>query len=233
MRRTIPAFVTQRDELQSKVPTLRPGALATLRHGGEDYSFLFLHPKSFDQPRDWGLRDDMFAHTASLKRKLDKAAGVDRRANFIVMGDAACAFNPLYGQGMTVAGMEALALGNLLKNYDAKQLRGFADVFQKRLAKTVKDTWTMATGEDYRYPATDGARPGLMTRISHKYIDLMLLALPYDEVVGLAFLEAMNLTRSPMRLMHPRILWRVLRYRLWRSRQPDIEADSKRQLQGT
>lgn len=87
VRRTIPAFVTQRDELQSKVPTLRPGALATLRHDGEDYPFLFLHPKSFDEPRDWGLRDDMFAHAASLKRKLDKAVGADRRANFIVMGD--------------------------------------------------------------------------------------------------------------------------------------------------
>jgi hypothetical protein len=88
VRRSIPSFVTQRDELQSKVPTLRPGALATLRHdSGEDYMFLFLHPKSFEAPRDWGLRDDMFAHAASLKRKLDKAVGPGRRANFIVMGD--------------------------------------------------------------------------------------------------------------------------------------------------
>lgn len=86
VRRSIPSFVTQRDELQSKVPTLRPGALATLRHdSGEDY--VFLHPKSFEAPRDWGLRDDMFAHAASLKRKLDKVVGPERRANFIVMGD--------------------------------------------------------------------------------------------------------------------------------------------------
>ena len=49
--------------------------------------FLFLHPKSFEAPRDWGLRDDMFAHAASLKRKLDKAVDAGRRANFIVMGD--------------------------------------------------------------------------------------------------------------------------------------------------
>jgi endonuclease/exonuclease/phosphatase family metal-dependent hydrolase len=87
VRRTIQAFVTQRDELQSKVPTLRPGALATLRDGEDDYPFLFLHPKSFDHPRDWGLRDDMFAHAASLKRTLDKAVAPGRRANFIVMGD--------------------------------------------------------------------------------------------------------------------------------------------------
>lgn len=87
VRRSIPSFVTQRDELQSKVRSLRPGALATLRHdNGQDYVFLFLHPKSFEAPRDWGLRDDMFAHAASLKRKLDKVARPGR-ANFIVMGD--------------------------------------------------------------------------------------------------------------------------------------------------
>jgi hypothetical protein len=58
VRRSIPYFVTQRDELQSKVPTLRPGALATLRHdNGEDYVFLFLHPKSFESPRDWDLSE--------------------------------------------------------------------------------------------------------------------------------------------------------------------------------
>jgi len=88
VRRSIPSFVTQRDELQSKVPSLRPGALATLRYdSGVDYVFLFLHPKSFASPRDWGLRDDMFAHAASLKRKLEKAVGAGRRANFVVMGD--------------------------------------------------------------------------------------------------------------------------------------------------
>lgn len=87
VRRSIQSFVTQRDELQSKVPTLRPGALATLRHDGDDYSFLFLHPKSFADPRDWGLRDDMFAHAASLKRSLDKNAGDGQRANFVLLGD--------------------------------------------------------------------------------------------------------------------------------------------------
>ncbi len=86
-RRSLSVFVTKREEFRSKVPTLRPGALAAVRKGGEDYGFLFLHTKSFPDPRSWGLRDDMFKHAASLKRKLDKNAGPGNRAKFLCLGD--------------------------------------------------------------------------------------------------------------------------------------------------
>ena len=71
VRKGMQHFITQREEFQSKTPTLRPGALATLRISGEMYSALFLHVKSFPDPRAWGLRDDMFKRAAGLKRKLD------------------------------------------------------------------------------------------------------------------------------------------------------------------
>lgn len=80
-------FVTQKDELQSKVPTLRPGALATITIASTTYSLLFLHMKSFPDPRDWGLRDDMFKHVASLKRAIDKTLPGAEKANFVALGD--------------------------------------------------------------------------------------------------------------------------------------------------
>ncbi len=86
VRKEITSFVTQRDEYRAKVPSLRPGALAGLRVDGVDYGFLFLHTKSFDAPRDWGLRDDMFKHVASLKRSLDKKASPEK-AKFVCLGD--------------------------------------------------------------------------------------------------------------------------------------------------
>ena len=43
VRNNLSAFVTQKDTLQSKVPTLRPGALTTIVKNGTNYSFLFLH----------------------------------------------------------------------------------------------------------------------------------------------------------------------------------------------
>ena len=86
-KRSLSVFVTKREEFRSKVPTLRPGALAAVRKGGNDYGFLFLHAKSFPDPRSWGLRDDMFKHAASLKRKLDKNAGPGKNAKFVCLGD--------------------------------------------------------------------------------------------------------------------------------------------------
>ena len=85
VRNGLSAFVTQRNEFQSKTPSLRPGALATITVGGDAYSFLFLHLKSFADPRDWGLRDDMFKNVAKLKRAVDRKAGGP--ANFIALGD--------------------------------------------------------------------------------------------------------------------------------------------------
>lgn len=85
VRNGLSAFVTQKNELQSKTPSLRPGALATITLPGGAYSFLFLHLKSFADPRDWGLRDDMFRHVAKLKRAVDKKVGGN--ANFIALGD--------------------------------------------------------------------------------------------------------------------------------------------------
>jgi endonuclease/exonuclease/phosphatase family metal-dependent hydrolase len=86
-RKTISTFITQRDEFKSKVPTLRPGTLATVNKGGENYAFLFLHLKSFPDPRSWGLRDDMYKHVASLKKTLDKLPDSDPTAKFVVLGD--------------------------------------------------------------------------------------------------------------------------------------------------
>jgi hypothetical protein len=131
-RNTIQSFVTQREEFRSMVPTLRPGALATLRIGGLDYALLFIHPKSFDEPRDWGLRDDMFKHVASLKRTLDRGAAAGETARFICLGD-------LNTMGMSAAYNEKSDLT------DAEEIRflerRMKSVTMRRLSKTHEATW--------------------------------------------------------------------------------------------
>jgi 2-polyprenyl-6-methoxyphenol hydroxylase-like FAD-dependent oxidoreductase len=138
-----------------------------------------------------------------------------RPENFIVMGDAACSFNPIYGQGMTVAALEALELKQLLEQYAGRDLSGFAGKFQRRLSKATQNAWLMATGEDLRFPGTEGDRPNALARFIQRYMDRLVLTLPYDETVTLAFLEAMNLTRSPAALLAPRIALRVLWHSLF------------------
>ena len=85
VNRNFTAFYEQRDELKAKVPSLRPGALVSLRLENRNYSLLFVHLKAMNKPVGWGLRDDMVEHIRSLKRTLDNVAVND--ANFIALGD--------------------------------------------------------------------------------------------------------------------------------------------------
>src|SRR5262249_19764425 len=58
---------------------------------------------------------------------------------FAVLGDAVCAFNPVYGQGMTVAAIAAETLDSCLRGhrgwYPAGHLDGLARRYQRRLAR--------------------------------------------------------------------------------------------------
>ena len=74
---------------------------------------------------------------------------------YLVAGDAVCSFNPVYGQGMSVALAEAQALDRCLGNGDAD----LAKRFFRDVARIVESPWAIATGEDYRYPQVGGRRP--------------------------------------------------------------------------
>jgi 2-polyprenyl-6-methoxyphenol hydroxylase-like FAD-dependent oxidoreductase len=135
----------------------------------------------------------------------------------LVLGDAACAFNPIYGQGMTVAALDAVALHRCLREQAARRpdgdLAGLARRFQQAVARVTAAPWLMATGEDFRYPTTEGGRPGLRTRLTHRYLDRVMRAATTDPAVNHAFGEVMNLITPPTALFDPRVLVRVLRPR--------------------
>ncbi|HYX50677.1 MAG TPA: FAD-dependent oxidoreductase, partial [Ktedonobacteraceae bacterium] len=81
-------------------------------------------------------------------------------AGFVILGDAVCTINPVYGQGMSVAAIEAKVLDMCLR-YQQRQgtgndMVGFPQRFQKEIVKAVMVPWMLATGEDFRYPETEG-----------------------------------------------------------------------------
>jgi 2-polyprenyl-6-methoxyphenol hydroxylase-like FAD-dependent oxidoreductase len=81
---------------------------------------------------------------------------------FVVTGDAACAFNPVYGQGMTTGAVAAQILGACLektrRQTGAPYGNGLSRRFQAALARANNAPWMLATGEDLRYRRTEGAR---------------------------------------------------------------------------
>jgi len=126
---------------------------------------------------------------------------------FAVMGDAFCSFNPIYGQGMTSAAMQAQALSDMLKT--APSLDGFNLQLEKRIGKLLVPIWTMATGEDQRQASVEGSRPSLPTRIIQGYIEQVFAAMTYDAEVAIRFSEILHLLKPLGALFYPVMVARV------------------------
>jgi 2-polyprenyl-6-methoxyphenol hydroxylase-like FAD-dependent oxidoreductase len=126
-------------------------------------------------------------------------------AGYLVTGDALCSFNPIYGQGMSVAALEAKALDESL----VAGLDGLASRFFSRAGQIIDIPWLIATGEDLRFPQVEGKRP-LGFRLVNRYIERVHAAASEDPVVCRKFFDVLNLFAPPVSLMSPRIAWRVL-----------------------
>ena len=127
---------------------------------------------------------------------------------YVVVGDALCSFNPIYGQGMSVAALEARALDACLREGPAALPRRFF----ARVRPVVDVPWTIATGEDLRFPQVEGPRPPGFA-LGCAYLDRVQAAAAEDPVVCARFFEVLNLVAPPGALLSPRLAWRVLRRR--------------------
>jgi len=122
----------------------------------------------------------------------------------VVFGDALCSFNPVYGQGMTVACMEALALQECL----AAGPQGIARRFFQAASKLIDIPWQMAVGSDLQHPAVAGKRTAQL-RFINWYLAKLFQAAQQDAVLATRFLEVANLMKPPPSLMAPQIALRV------------------------
>ncbi|NOK57276.1 MAG: 2-polyprenyl-6-methoxyphenol hydroxylase [Chloroflexi bacterium AL-W] len=131
---------------------------------------------------------------------------------FIVMGDSVCAFNPAYGQGMTVSALEAQVLDTCLRQQQGYAETNFEQHFQQHIAQTVADPWLIGTGEDLRWPSVtlQGASPRTEMKWIHKYMKLVFQQACEDIVVSQAYFDVINMIASPASLMRGKILIRVL-----------------------
>jgi 2-polyprenyl-6-methoxyphenol hydroxylase-like FAD-dependent oxidoreductase len=75
------------------------------------------------------------------------------------MGDAICRFNPVYGQGMTVASQEANMLSDLLQTSEGDSLATLAPTFLTKAETLIAHPWAMSAIPDFIYPETIGERP--------------------------------------------------------------------------
>jgi flavin-dependent dehydrogenase len=132
--------------------------------------------------------------------------------NFVTYGDSVSSFNPFYGQGITVACIEAVTLDNAFREHKKRNrgLSGFSTIFQKKVSKINTLPWVLGTSEDFRWPTTEGISPDFITRWIQKYSNRVLLLTPKSKIAAKSFFEVMHMLRSPVILFHPFISIRVL-----------------------
>jgi 2-polyprenyl-6-methoxyphenol hydroxylase-like FAD-dependent oxidoreductase len=135
---------------------------------------------------------------------------------FIVVGHAACALNPTYGQGMTVAAIEADLLDQFFQQHPFSMgMSGQTRRLQKQLAKAHRDAWTLSVSQDDRYRSTQGKQSNVATHFMTWYSDQLQKLVVEQAEVQIAMMEVMHLLKPLNVLFQPFIMSRVIKRLLY------------------
>jgi 2-polyprenyl-6-methoxyphenol hydroxylase-like FAD-dependent oxidoreductase len=125
------------------------------------------------------------------------------------IGDAICRFNPVYGQGMSVAAQEACLLRKILERLGAESnpIAGLASTFFTEVQPLIETPWSVAT-LDFVFPSTRGQRPADFETTLKFGIALTRLAAE-DPAVHKLTAEVQNLLKPRSVYRDPALLQRV------------------------
>jgi 2-polyprenyl-6-methoxyphenol hydroxylase-like FAD-dependent oxidoreductase len=143
---------------------------------------------------------------SSQRRLLEKLRAVP--TGYVLLGDAVCSFNPVYGQGMTSAFLQAEALGRTIDRVGTTGDR-LPRSFYRAAAKVVADPWRIAAGADFNLPETTGAKP-FGTDVLNRYVARVVRACQTSPAVAEQMVLVQNLLTPATSLMRPDVMLRVL-----------------------
>lgn len=144
-----------------------------------------------------------FRFPASRRRRYDKLPHLPE--GYLPLGDAMCSFNPIYGQGMTVAALQADALRRTLRHGNDR----LAARYLREAGRPVGVAWDLAVGSDLALPEVEGVRTA-RTRMVNRWVERVLAAAESDPRVVEQFLQVIGMTDPPSALFRPGFVRRVL-----------------------
>jgi len=126
------------------------------------------------------------------------------------IGDAICRFNPVYGQGMSVAALEACLLQRLLERLgeDSNPIAGLGPAFFAEVQTLIETPWSVAL-LDFVFPDTRGQRPADFETTLKFGIALTRLAAE-DPAVHRLTMEVQHLLKPRSVYRDPTLVQRVL-----------------------
>jgi 2-polyprenyl-6-methoxyphenol hydroxylase-like FAD-dependent oxidoreductase len=144
-----------------------------------------------------------YRHIAAVWRRYDLMPRFP--AGLLVIGDALCSLDPTYGQGMTVAALEALTLRDCLRSGDAP----LAQRFFGAAARYIGATWA---GNQARTRVTSPTRDrrSMRERLQDWTARAALNASAHDVVLTERFLRVTNFIDPPARLQDPALIPRIV-----------------------
>ncbi|MBF6049722.1 FAD-dependent oxidoreductase [Streptomyces sp. NRRL B-1677] len=129
---------------------------------------------------------------------------------FAVTGDAVATFNPVYGQGMSVAAHSATAIRGLLAEHGV-DAPGLSRRIQRAVGRAASSPWDLATGEDINYPGSIGERPPAAARLLRGYVQRLMRTATVNPVVMRSLYDVMTLSAPMTALVSPLVVFGVLR----------------------
>ncbi|MED0999268.1 NAD(P)/FAD-dependent oxidoreductase [Bacillus mobilis] len=141
-----------------------------------------------------------------VRRRFDLVNDLPER--LLVVGDAHCRFDPVFGQGISVAAMEAHQLLLLLQRRQILD-KAFTQQFYKRTAHIIQTPWEMTTTEISRHPQLK-RELSIKQKFQQWYTKQIYQLSATDSDVYIRLVRVMNLIRSPLHLFHPKVLLAVL-----------------------
>jgi 2-polyprenyl-6-methoxyphenol hydroxylase-like FAD-dependent oxidoreductase len=168
-------------------------------------------PELYEALRPQEPMSDVAPHAfpGSQRRRYERLKNLP--SGLIVLGDALCSFNPVYGQGMTVSALEAEALDDALCVAKAEVEIGphFARRWFASTKAVVDAAWDGVSIEDFRHPELRSERP-LGLRVAQWYVGRLHRATYRDPRVTNQFYRVLSFMDSPSSLFSPRVARRVL-----------------------
>jgi flavin-dependent dehydrogenase len=170
-------------------------------------------PAIFDLTRHLEPVSDIAIHRQTGNRRNRYGKSRAWPAGLLAVGDAYCAFNPVYGQGITVAACQALLIRDALKHDRTPAGHGPMETrrLQRRIGAAADLPWSVATTEDLRHPSSTGSQSRLQRLVGLWTAALARLAAHGDRGAFLAFARLYHLMASPAMLFNPAVIFSACR----------------------